>query len=347
MSQPTVADISPALQAAQLRLKQLRQAFQGVQPGRERHTTPWQIPHSTPTPSPVTQPETKPTHPESTRLWPDLAMAMLREGVVAPGRVWLLLRLIDKPGRGWVCRQEMRQRLTDKTSALRICGWRQLRNLLNQGNETFWQQKNDRIWLKSPAKVAQSLGIERLITRPVALPINSLTQSIGRVRAHFYASFHSGREGKPIARQTLTDLCDVSRATQRTYETETGVKATANWGIGDRASKIAIEEYAWQHGQAMFTLKDRLGKLGQPGRAYLARQLPNSYQGPHQTLSKKSQKRINRNLADLFTHGITGNGNGMIDTRFFTDGRQARLNGSVDSYWPSDMKGVWHEAKCI
>lgn len=349
MLRPTVAGkpdgVSPALRAAQARLMRMRQERQSAELSRVgvpgRTPTPWLLsapPIEPPTPEP--QPISNPT---TTRLWPDLALAMLREEVVAPGRVWLLLRLIDEPGRGWVSRAEARQLLTERASDKRICGWRQLRNLFKQGQPHFWQQDSERIWLKSPAKVAKALGLDQLTTRPVALPIAELTQSIGRVRAHFYASFHSGRKGQPIARQTLTDLCAVSRATQRTYEAQTGVRAKTNWAIGPLANKLNEETCAWQHGQATFKFKDRLGKLGEPGRTYMAWQLPNSYQGPHQTLSKRPQKRLNRHLADLLTHGITGNGERMIETRFCTDGRQALTNRAEDSYWPSDLTGFWHQ----
>src|SRR5690606_34173427 len=70
-------------------------------------------------------------HPEPApdtliRLYPDIALGMLRHELEAVGRIWLLLRHIDHNGRGWVDIDEARRRLTAKGGALRTCGWRQL-----------------------------------------------------------------------------------------------------------------------------------------------------------------------------------------------------------------------------
>src|SRR5690606_36304000 len=55
------------------------------------------------------------------------------------------------------------------------------------------------------------------------------------------------------------------------------------------------------------------GRHGRPHTAYLAWQLPNSYSGPHEPLPRGRQKRINRELVDLFIDGMTGNGETSVD----------------------------------
>jgi hypothetical protein len=81
----------------------------------------------------------------------------------------------------------------------------------------------------------------------------------------------------------------------------------------------AEQERAWRQGRALFRLTDHHGQQGAPGATYLAWRLPNTY-GPargHQQRPKGRQKRINRQLADLFTKGMTGNGRTAIAKRYF------------------------------
>ena len=88
-------------------------------------------------------------------------------------------------------------------------------------------------------KTAVSLQVDYLQQRPVAVPVAALAKSIGSARAHLYATFHSSRvkttgAASPIARATLTDLSALSGHTQRKYEQQAGVMATANYSIGEK-----------------------------------------------------------------------------------------------------------------
>ena len=112
-----------------------------------------------------------PGRPAGRPYYADIGLAMLRRGLAAPGRLWLLLRHLDGDGRGWVTVAEARARLTGKGAPLRICGWRQLRNLLRQGQGIFWERDGERIWYRSTLRVADALGVERLTGRPVDLPL--------------------------------------------------------------------------------------------------------------------------------------------------------------------------------
>ena len=299
-------------------------------------------------------------------LYPDLAIAMMRQGLVAPGRIWLLLRHLDQDGRGWVSIAKARAALTGQKAPLRVCGWRQMRNLLSQGDGLFWQRsangdQDGRIWLRSPAKVAKELGLRRFSRRPVTARLEILLDGIGAVRAHFFASFHSSRDtDKPIARQTLKALTGVSRRSQRIYEETAGVQQQQNWAVGEAYSKAAAERRAWQHGNAVFELHDIQGRAGAAGQSYVAWQMPNSYAGPHALQPTARKKRINRQLTDLFNKGKTGNGEKKVDpapsedappaTRYFRHGSAAARAYTRyeenDLYWraPASYRQykIWH-----
>jgi len=134
--------------------------------------------------------------PATIKLYPDIALALLRTERVADGRLWLLLRALDENGRGHWTRRAAYAKLTRDDAPYRICGERQLRKLLERGEGLFWHQdEQKRIWLHSQAKVAAALDIGRIQHKPVALPLLILCQPIGDVRAHLYASFHSSRDG--------------------------------------------------------------------------------------------------------------------------------------------------------
>ncbi len=301
------------------------------------------------------------------KLHPDIALGILRQDQSSAGRLWLLFRHIDHEGRGWITVNKAREHLTGKQSELRVCGWRQLRNLLSQGESIFWHRYQDRIWLRSVAKVAAALNVHQLKGAPVEIPLATLTQGIGLVRAHFYASFHSGRlvksrsgaqKSMPIARKTIKKICRISRRTQRSYEKLSRVRRQENFAIGLQNKPINEQETAWRQGQAYFHLIDRKGKLGNPGNAYLAWQLPNTYFGPHAQQPRGQQKRINQELADLFTQGMTGNGKEMVEgnkichpKRFYGNGRLAAKTinkpANQDVYWQSNQQSngrlkIWH-----
>lgn len=307
--------------------------------------------------------------PKTVGVFPDIAITLLQENRVAAGRVWLLLKELDGDGKGWFFIDEIRQWLTDSQSSLRLCGWRHLRNLLNRGDGFFWRRQNGRIWLRSVARVAASLGISQLRFKPVRLDISLLTGSIGTLRAHLYATLHSGRSERakqkdsdpnPIARATIEAMTAVSPRIQRLYERTARVQRRTHIAVGPQHTPDTAVEAAWQHGMASFKLIDFRGRHGRPGQQYVAWQLPNSYAGPHPTGGKRQLKRINRQLVDLFHKGIAGNsqpervrqpGSIPLEKRYFANGRLAakamrRPRQSESVYWRQSHNGrssqVWH-----
>ena len=142
---------------------------------------------------------------ETVTVYPSLLLAMLKQDQEAAGRVYLLLRYLDTNGRGWFHIDEIRERLTRKGSPLKMVGWRRLRQIFHQGEGIFWERDSKgRLWLRSALRIALKLDCHRLRGKRVELPIKTLLGGIGTVRAHFYASFHSGRStDNPISRDTL------------------------------------------------------------------------------------------------------------------------------------------------
>ncbi|KAA3656635.1 MAG: hypothetical protein DWQ04_30565 [Chloroflexi bacterium] len=274
---------------------------------------------------------------QTVKLYPDIARGMLRQEQAAAGRLWLLCRSLDGAGQGWFRIANLRRTLTTDTSSLRVCGWRQLRNLLNQGNGIFWTRDKERIWLKSAAHVAANLRVEKLTGKPVSVPVKALTGKIGQVRAQLYAAFHSGRaraaQRQPIARDTLAELTGVGRRTQLAYESLTGMAVQHNYAIGAPYSAETAEKHAWHQGQATFVFQDSHGTQGRPGRSYIAWQLPNSYGGCHPHVAKGRQRRINRKLADLVTKGAPGNNKERFPKRYYPDGKQAVKTASRHPEW--------------
>ncbi len=256
---------------------------------------------------------------DAVKVYPDIALGMLRQEQAASGRIWLLAQHLDAAGAGWLRIGIIRKRLTKKNSKLRVCGWRQMRNLLRQGEGIFWQRDKERLWLRSAAKVAYALNVTQLTGRPVGVSVFALVGGIGDARAHLYASFHSGRVKEntkqakpivwspPIARDTLTVVSGVGRVSQRAYEARTKTKVQRNFAVGETAEEVSRERRAWQQGQALFELKDYRGEQGRKGKTYLAWQLPNTYIGRHQQRPQGRQKRINRELKDLVMKGMPGN----------------------------------------
>ncbi len=305
--------------------------------------------------SPICTPPTTPKQElKSTdwvKLYPNVGLGMLREGLTAPGRLWLVLKYLDMDGRGVLRIDTARNTLTNKTSTLYLCGKRQLRNLLQDGEGVYWRRDKERIWLRSVTNVAYALGVEQLTGRPIALPVAALLDGVGTFRAHLYAAFHSGRakgqygvqnnrygkgsvtsqrsvKAMPIARDTLVEISGVGKSSQRNYEARVDVAVQANFAVGDLSTKENQEKRAWQQGQSLFVLKDFCGQQGKKGKSYLAWQLPNSYIGQHGHRPRGRQKRINRTLKDLVMKGMPGNVEETIEIQklekvYFPNGKLA------------------------
>ncbi len=328
------------------------------------------VSHSAPPPDPATAASTlqtsakdQPTSsslfplPSSFPLHPTLALALLRQQQVAVGRLWLLLRLLDSEGRGWLSRADIEAAFADPDSPTHFCTPRYLRQLLAEGDGFYWErEESEKVWLRSQAKVAAALGVTKLRGRAVELPVSVLLGPIGDLRAHLYASFHSSRRGysdghcftdeaNPISRAALRELSGVSPRTQQSYDVRAKVEVQPCLAIGGLTSVASTQEAAWQQGRAAFTFTDHQGKQGAAGGRYQAHRLPNRYSGPHRCLTGRP-KRLNRQLIDLCHKGYAGNGQlesevDAAERRYYGDGVAAgrvwlRQQGRVLVYWQAN-----------
>lgn len=228
----------------------------------------------------------------------DLLLAFLKQSVANEGRVWLLSRTLDTRGQGWLPVQTLRAALTDKASKQRICGWRRLKQILATGAGQFWQRDNQgRIWLKSQARVAISLGIVTPKFKHVQLPLTSLTGSLAQAKANFYAAIHSGRGSaeNPISRISLRNLTAIPERSQQRYDAALSVKRKQAIAIGDIFSEETHKQYSWE-GKVVFKFTDRLGKIGSAGTTYSAWRLPNQYEPLHTSITTAAPKRLRQRI---------------------------------------------------
>lgn len=294
--------------------------------------------------------------PAKLKLYPSIAMGLLREEKSAVGRVWLLSQHLDTDRRGWITVQALRNALATKGSPLRICGWRRLRVLLHEGAGVFWtRDDNGRLWLNSTKRVAVSLGIERLNGNPIAVDINKLCQPIQVVRAELLATFHASRDSAPISRESLTHVSGLSHRTQQTYDRLSGTRRRTCIAIGQKATKADLREALWQSGGATFKLTDHNGRFGKKGQQYIAKQLPNQYEVTRDRLPKGRQRKINSWLKqvatatptktiDLVTTRARGNDGERISSlgrRYCENGKTAvtqQEKQTAPCYWPAPSK---------
>ncbi len=299
-----------------------------------------------PPPSPTAEPESTSATTCATKtvtVHPTILLAMLKQHQEAPGRVWLLLRAIDHDGRGWLDVEDIRRHLTENGSPYHIFGWRRLRQLLAQGEGSYWHRdEQDRLWLYGAHRIAYKLDSGRLQGFPVELPISALLGGIQAVRAAFYAIFHGGRDSKPISRETLESLSGIPGRTQLEYDRVARVERTHNIAIGERHTAENAQERAWRHGRAAFHFIDTEGRQGRAGQEYVAWHLPNSYRADYPRRSRGSRKRLNRKLADLVKKGIPGNDDRAVEKLFFPNGALAakwyNRSPEQDAYWRQEER---------
>ncbi len=295
------------------------------------------------------KPQNEPTRPDWVNHYPSLGIAAFEQHETSTYRVWLLCRYLDETGTGALDVSMLKVLLTAPDSPLRLFSWKRLKQVLYAGNGRFWhwQQTEQKIWLVGTAKLAQALQAQKLSGTRVQLPIRVVTAGIGEFRAHLYAAWHSGRRSdNPVSREVQRELTYVPERTQRHYGRIAKIKTKKNIAIGRKLTPMALEETAWQHGQAAFVYTDYAGELGSRNDRYLAWQLPNSYQGPHQQAHSGRQRKINQRLKqsqqlqNLVEIGAQGNRELRDGQLYHTNGSEAvqALGLTEESYWPTRRK---------
>ncbi len=234
------------------------------------------------------------------KVYPTIALAILRREHSAAGRVYFLLRerLTAKPSKFRI----VIHRRTSKQNA-----WRNLRGLLKRGEGIFWtrDEKHHRLWLHGAHRIALALGCEKLADEPVLLPVKGFLQGIQKVRAYLLASFHTGREklnkhgrhvDRPISQAQLEALSAVSDRSQRRYHKAARVKVRKNYTLGTVCEADELKERLYDKWGNAFAFKDVKGRHGRAGNCYLASRLPNSYQTSLAQCARGRQQKINAYL---------------------------------------------------
>jgi hypothetical protein len=283
----------------------------------------------------------------------DILTGLLRSEMAGIGRIWLLGRHLDKNGSGWVSIETLRQSLTVKSSPLRVCGWRRLRQLLQVGKGILWERDDlGRLWLFGLAHVATNLDLARFAGKAVSLPIDAIIGSIATVKATFLAAFHAGRKVMPISRAALRQATGIPERTQQEYDKRANTDVDVNLSLSGSFSVETQKEHAFKHGGASFTFVDKQGKHGAAGARYHARQLPNNYQNQLETVNFGRKRKLNHQLrhqTDLVNIVARGNGQEQLavkemQRRYFDDGkRAAKSAGRGQVTLLQTSKGVWHE----
>jgi len=236
--------------------------------------------------------------PRTITAYPTLLNAIHKSQMIPAGRVYLLLRAYDQEGRGIVRIDDIRRLLTAKGSRWRCLGWRRLRQILRDGEGIFWNRYvKGRIWLQSPARIAAKLDCGRFRGDNIKLPVKPLLASIQSVRAHFFASFESGRrEDTPISQAALATITGVPARTQRDYNKL--LKRTAKKNItvtGLPFTPENIQNIAYEKQRSVFRFKDWTGKLfNHPGESYLAYRIADYRSRCHKVASRGRIRKINK-----------------------------------------------------
>ena len=243
--------------------------------------------------------ERGPALPKTVKAYPTLLNAAHKANQTPAMRVYLLIRAMDQAGRGWVDIGDMRRLFTGKRSQWRIYkSERGLRGILAQGEGIFWNRTDDRLWLHMPARIAQALGCGRLVGLPVAMPVRSLLANIGLVRAHFFASYESGRRSEnPISQAALADITGVSIKSQYNYNQLLKRRSRQNNVVtGLDYNHENIYALSKKHNRPIACFKDWLGKRGPAGAKYCQYRIADSRQSIHTQAPKGRTQKINRKI---------------------------------------------------
>ena len=235
---------------------------------------------------------------------PSLAAAVLSSDLSAVGRLWFLIRAWDDRGRGFYDLDGIYQAFNGNGSPWHIGTRRRVQQVIKQGAGIFWTLRRRRggrftaLQMTGPAGVALALRVGHLAGSPVGVPVTDLLGGMHKVNAALFSAALTLRTndqgGRPTSRATLKGLTGAAASTQRTYIQTAGVEARANYvtmpaGDVDRPG--------------VFIYRGRVD--GRPGRAILARRLPNSHDPQLTARPRGRVKKINRKL-NLVTNGARG-----------------------------------------
>ena len=219
------------------------------------------------------------------RITPDIHTAAHKLKLDKAARLYLVVRILDRPGSGSVPVAAIRERLEGGG----ILTWDNIRKTLAAGLGIFWDRVDgkagDTIRPRRPARILEGLGGVRPCLKPVDVPVDCLFGSINEYRAVcIYGGFLAGRRkpNAPISQAAIREATGLSERAQQRYCKIAGVTAVRTY----RLEPLADDKQAalWkasrgQRGRAAYLHIDRRGLLGPPGAEYVAISSPNCYSG--------------------------------------------------------------------
>ena len=273
--------------------------------------------------------------------YPSIGLAALDQKLTNAYQVWLLVLYLEQQqnSHGKIDLADLRPLVKEKL------GWtgRNLRYVLNRGNGRFWRRDDkDRLFRVGAARLASSLGLDRLAGAPVLLPLDVLTAGRGEFNAHLYAAYHSGRrEARPISQETLRGTVGIPERTQRRYCRVAKVKRQPSFAVGGNVTKDNHQEQAWLHGRSCFIFVDSKGRQGRPGGRFVAWRLPNVYGRVHDRAARGRLRKNNRKIADLVNIGTRGNSGGQVaifHPNALLASRAYSRDHHHDHFWPATQQ---------
>jgi hypothetical protein len=286
----------------------------------------------------------------------DIGIAAMRATQSGHYQLWLLLRLMDEKGRGWVDLEWAFLHLASAGSKWRRYKGPRLHQLLAEGNGRYWTTDSQRIWLRKTVQVAGALGIDRLNGRFVQAAVTDIQDAIAPFRAYLFSTW-LGNHRNPMSRATIERLTGLSARTQQRYGELAGIETVENIALGPYLTAGSQQDAHWHH-DGVFTFVDRGGRQGPAHRQYVAWHLPSSYTSTAPTVGRSQTRHANKQLAVLAKEtGAPGNDHLFarehITRRFHTDGKRAALAqrhaeaGNDEMYWQLGRaktgRGLWQQ----
>ena len=284
-----------------------------------------------------------PQRPKTIRHYPTLGIAAMRADRAPAFRLWLVLQALDDAGRGCHDIGDLYRLLTDKRSRWRMYGSiRAIRHIMAQGEGVFWDRHtDDRLWRRSSARVADALGCGRLVGMPVLLPLKPMMGSIGKVRAHLYAAYESGRRSDdPISREALAKTTGIKERTQRNYDRLLKRKAKTNIVITGLAWNQANEQMMIDRlRMPVFPFCDWKGKRGPAGALWVAYRVADTRQRCHKQAAKGRMRKINHAI-NLVNNPARGKHGLLVNRKYHANasaaGKAANRDQMSDHYYPDE-----------
>ena len=280
-------------------------------------------------------------------VYPSLAAAFMDNELSAAGRLWFLIRAWDDQGCGFYDIDTIYQVFSGDGSPWHLRGRRRLQQLIKQGAAVgLWTLRNERrgrltaLQMTGPAGVAAALGVTHLSGSPVAVPVADLLDGMHKANAGLFAAAVTlrvkGDQARPTSRAALRDMTGAAASTQRTYIQTANVEALANY-VTMPAGDVEARGVFIYHGRVD----------GRPGRAILARRLPNTHRPLLAARPRGRVRKINRTL-NLVTNGARGERCELDKIYYDTAAAAAAAwskNYHTDCYWPSGHTaagaGLW------